>query len=317
MPPKDLQQFFPVGQFGDITDVVPLTMGQSGANVFSVTTKTGVYVLRVHGQDQESWEKVLLTQEIASQHGIAPAIVHIHHVERAMVSVWVSGVSFGSVVSQPETRAAAFKSLIEVLTKLHAIPTGTFADADPIGFVRSVWDEQVQREGFPDWARPLGGRITEWDKLLKQDGRRVCSHCDLHPANILWDGERVWLVDWERASLAHPYLDLATICNFLTLPDEVALTMLERQEKMPVEVSHRFLFAAIRDLCRVAYGALFFRLIDNLGSVRFAGREDTLTLGECFAMLSTGELDLGSPQGRGLVGAALLNQCKISLRQEG
>jgi hypothetical protein len=147
---------------------------------------------------------------------------------------------------------------------------------------------------FSRVAIPLGGRITESDKLVKQDDRRVLSHCDLHPAKILWDGRRVWLVDWERAGLAHPYLDLATICNFLTMPDEAALSMLEQQEQAPIEGRQKLLFAAFRDLCRVVYGAPFFRLVSDLGSVQFASREDTLTLGEGFAMLSTGKLELGS-----------------------
>lgn len=313
MPPKTPQHFFPITKFGDITDVVPLTMGQSGASVSSVNTETGTYVLRVHGKDQESWEKVALAQELASQHGVAPAVIHVDHVERATISVQVSGISFGAALSQPETRTAALKSLIEVLTKLHAIPTSRIADADPIGFARSVWDEQVQREGFPAWASRLGDHITEWNELMKQDHRKVFSHCDLHPANILWDGERVWLVDWERASLAHPYLDLATICNFLTFPDQVALSLLERQEHHPIEESQKLFFRALRDLCRIVYGAVFFRLIDDLGSVKFAGRADTPTLGECFTMLTTGKLDLGSQQGRALLGAALLKQCEIPL----
>ena len=169
---------------------------------------------------------------------------------------------------------------------------------------------QVQRQGFPTWAIPLGGRIADLDNFLKHDDRKVFCHCDLHPANILWDGERVWLVDWERAGLAHPYLDLATISNFLSMPDQAASGVLAQQERVPIEGEQQLLFTAFRDLCRVVYGAVFFRLVHDLYSVPIASREDTPTLGECFAMLSTGELDLGAPQGRALVGAALLKQCE-------
>ncbi len=308
MTPGDLQQFFPTSQFGDIGNVAPVMMGQSAAS-YSVSTETGEYMLRIHGADNDSWEKVILTQEIAAQYGVAPAMVHVDHGERAVVSVRVSGISFGAAMSQTETREAALRSLIEVLRKLHQIPAGSFAAIDVMGFARWVWDEQVQRAGFPEWAIPLGGRTAEWGEILKQDDRRVLSHCDLHPANILWDGQRVWLVDWERAGLAHPYLDLATICNFLSMPDEAALRLLEQQEQTPIEKGQRQLFAVLRDVSRVVYGAVFFRLVNDLESVQFASREDTLTVRECFAMLSRGELDLGESRGRALMGAAFLKQC--------
>ncbi|MED5525600.1 MAG: choline/ethanolamine kinase family protein [Pseudomonadota bacterium] len=39
----------------------------------------------------------------------------------------------------------------------------------------------------------------------------VPAHVDLNPENCLWQGERLWLIDWEYASLADPYYDLAAI----------------------------------------------------------------------------------------------------------
>jgi hypothetical protein len=36
--------------------------------------------------------------------------------------------------------------------------------------------------------------------------------------NVLWDDTQDWLVDWELAGLAHPYLDVAPVCNFLSSP---------------------------------------------------------------------------------------------------
>lgn len=284
-------------------------MGQSGASVHAVTTETGAYILRIHGGDDESWQKIILAHEIASQHGVAPAIIHIHTAERAVVSVRIPDASLRSALSQPATRVAVTTSLIEVLIKLHAIPTGPFAAINLISDGRTIWESQVQRPGFPSWAIPLGDRIAEADKLLKHDNRRVLCHCDFHPWNLVWDGQRVWLVDWERAGLSHPYLDLATMCNFLSMPDEAALSMLQQQEQAPMESAQKLLFAALRDFCRVVYGAVFLRLLNDLESVKFTSREDTLPLSECLANLATGKLDVAQPQSRALIGAGFLKQC--------
>ncbi len=105
---------------------------------------------------------------------------------------------------------------------------------------------------------------------------------------------------------------MAIISNFLTLPEANALELIELQQQAPLDASQKLLFAALRDLCRVVYGAVFFRLVKNLTSVEFASREETLTLGECFAMFSTGKLTLDEPRGRALIGAALLKQCEIA-----
>ena len=48
-----------------------------------------------------------------------------------------------------------------------------------------------------------------------RDGDRVSSHLDLNPANILFDGRRIWLIDWYSAFVADRYSDLASLVNWL------------------------------------------------------------------------------------------------------
>jgi aminoglycoside phosphotransferase (APT) family kinase protein len=51
------------------------------------------------------------------------------------------------------------------------------------------------------------------------DSDMVSSHNDLKPENIVFDGERVWLVDWEAAFLNDRYSDLAVMANFVVTND--------------------------------------------------------------------------------------------------
>jgi aminoglycoside phosphotransferase (APT) family kinase protein len=58
--------------------------------------------------------------------------------------------------------------------------------------------------------------VDEISVTLARDPRRVVSHNDVNPGNILWDGAHAWLVDWEVTGLGHPYYDLATLALFLS-----------------------------------------------------------------------------------------------------
>ncbi|MCU1330421.1 MAG: aminoglycoside phosphotransferase [Bryobacterales bacterium] len=305
----ELARYFPEGSFGGVRDAVALSMGQSGALVYSVETEKGTYILRIHGGNHGSWQQVSAMHALASGHGIAPLVVHTDAAAQAIVTEKVVDRSFVAAIGRGETRAAAFGSLVELLIRLHALPVDGAKVGRQVEFAESVWESQVGRPGFPAWAIPLGRKIVDAAEIFAKDARLVLSHGDLHPANILWDGTRAWLVDWERAGGAHPYLDVATVSNFLSLPAEAGLRLLEMQEKAPVVGENRTVFATLRDYASVVYGAVFLSLVEDLDAVELSSREQTPTLPECFRMLSTRELALSDGRARALIAAAFFKQC--------
>lgn len=46
-----------------------------------------------------------------------------------------------------------------------------------------------------------------------QSIRRLC-HNDVHYLNLIDNGERLWLVDWEYAAMGDPLFDLASVCCY-------------------------------------------------------------------------------------------------------
>ena len=51
------------------------------------------------------------------------------------------------------------------------------------------------------------------------------AHNDVHAGNLIDDGERLWLVDWEYAGAGDPLLDLASLANNGLVPQEALADM--------------------------------------------------------------------------------------------
>ncbi len=221
----------------------------------------------------------------------------------------IYGISLGAAVSQPSTRQAALASLTATLAKLHALPVQEFNCINPLVVARATWNSQFERPGFPAWALTLSARLARVEQVIALCDRQVLAHGDLNPSNVLWDGTRVWFIDWDGAGLCHPYLDLATISNFLSLPDEAATALLGMQEQSAVDTEEVVLFYAYRNLMRIVYGSLFLSMIADLKEVGFASQSMTPTLPQCFSRMVAGELNMASTAGRAQLGAAFFKQC--------
>ncbi len=309
----DPRALFPADRLGQITAVTPITIGMSGAKVFAVDTASGQYVLRIHQGEPADWHRSVALYRLAADAGVAPALLHADSASLCTISVKIDATPFGAALEGPDSRQRALRALVSQFATLHAIPPTGLKALNPIALARGLW-EQAARPGFPTWATPLGARIEDAATALVRDPRQVFSHCDPNPANMLWDGARVWFVDWEGAGLAHPYLDLAAAANFLSLSDDEAAALLSEQEGAPLVPDDRVTFVALRDLARLIYGALFLSMIPDLTNATFARREETVPLRECFARMGAGKLDMKAVPGLAMIGAAFFAQSSATDR---
>lgn len=307
---RDPESFFPVARFGAVKAVTAVTTGLSAAGVYGVTTDAGEFFLRLHPAGRSGFAEMLAAQSLAAEQGIAPDVVLVDEAAGAMISAKVEGVPFGMALAQPDIRPRALRNLSETLARLHAIPAPDLPPFDP-SLGQALWDEQSRRRGFPTWATLLGASIISGNAALASDERRVLSHNDVNPANLLWDGSQVWMVDWESAALAHPYLDLATFATFANLSADEAIDLLAMQEGSAINSEQRTTFFSLHNLASVLYGAVLFSLIPDLTEIDFKSRDETLTLPECYVRLVKGELDLKTSVGQALLGAAILRQVPI------
>ncbi len=106
-------------------------------------------------------------------------------------------------------------------------------------------------------SRRLGAElpsdIDAWIEEMRKFSRRLSPftptlcHNDMLPANILDDGDRLWIVDWEYAGIGHPLFDLAGVSANCAFSEEQDVEFLSsyRGEFRPLDLEElRILKAA-------------------------------------------------------------------------
>jgi thiamine kinase-like enzyme len=167
----------------------------------------------------------VLCQRAAHALGLAPEVVH--HEPGILVSLHVAG----RTLAPADVRDPAFiPRLAALLHRLHDgwdRLTGEILYFSPFQAART----------YAATARRLGASLpADLDDLL-DDARRLARqvgpfvptlcHNDLLAGNILDDGGRIRLVDWEYAGIGHPLFDLAGVAANCVFPESAEVALLE------------------------------------------------------------------------------------------
>jgi hypothetical protein len=211
---RALRDAFGVSEFEDIR---MLTAGLSPALVFRIVVKGRPYLLRIVvttgatlGPGRGDQTNHYACMRMGADAGVGPRVWYASTEDRVSITDFVE--------ARPFKRTEALARLPLTIRTLHALP--------PFSYPRSVnyldsMDKLVRRF--------LAARILpprEEEELLQgyervagvypRDGSdMVSSHNDMKPENVLFDGEQVWLVDWEAGFLNDRYVDLAVVANFV------------------------------------------------------------------------------------------------------
>jgi thiamine kinase-like enzyme len=96
----------------------------------------------------------------------------------------------------------------------------------------------------PVQIRKLMSRAEELERVIGPIDL-VFGHNDLLAANILDDGKKLWLVDWEYAGFNSPLFDLGGLASNSELPSAARETLLEYYFDKPVTDQLRYRFGAM------------------------------------------------------------------------
>ncbi len=186
-----------------------LTGGLSTALAFKILVRGNPYLLKTLRKEVISDPAhEFACMQTAAVAGIAPRVWYASMEDRILITDFVEVKPF------PEDMALRIAPTLRTLHSLPDFPKpimGSYLDAAN-GFVRrfqaaKLLPESATEEVFRRYADVV-------NVYPQNDADLVASHNDLKPQNIRFDGNHIWLVDWESAFLNDEYVDLAIAANF-------------------------------------------------------------------------------------------------------
>jgi thiamine kinase-like enzyme len=218
---KALQTAFDADEFEDI---LPLTKGLSGAAVFKITVHGSPYVLRVitRTETRDKPEYYFECLQAGAKAGLAPRILYLDIEDKISITDFVEDQYF----PLPGARI----KMADTLRDLHAIPKFSYQlnylDASDSFLQKFLASDIVPQNAIKDLLESYKRIVNVYPR--NDPDNFVSCHNDVKRDNIIFDGIRPWLVDWEAARLNDRYVDLAAIANFVVKNDKDETDFLKR-----------------------------------------------------------------------------------------
>ena len=258
-----LREAFGVTEFEEIRE---LTGGHGCNPVFRIVVRGSPFLLRMNMRAGDLTCHYTC-MKAAAEAGLAPQVWYTSVEDRISITDFVEAVPF------PPTEALV--RIPAALRTLHALPPfpkrahhlntsctfllnkGTALD----GFIQRFQAANFVPKGE---SEEFFARYAQVAAVYPHHDM-VSSHNDLFkPDNILFDGHRVWLVDWEAAFLNDRYADLAVVANLVVTNDAEERVYLQEYFGEPPDQYQQARFFLMQQVAHMFY-AMGFLLLGSSG----------------------------------------------------
>jgi hypothetical protein len=241
--------------FGDapVDALVPLGGGASTAMLFRVERGGGRYLLRIEGEPSPLRVPEQYTaMRMAADAGIAPRVLHLDDARRTVVTDFIAEVPLREY---PGGRAALLRAIGALIRRLQDGPVFPAFVAYPDMVTRLT--AYVSRTGlFADGLMaPHLARLAEIADAWAPPAV-VASHNDLNPRNILYDGTRLWIIDWESAYANDALTDVSVVLDNLAPTVELEDVLLTAWLGRAPDAALRERLALVRSLTRLYFSGV-------------------------------------------------------------
>ena len=312
---RGLREAFGVTEFEDIG---MLKGGMTSALVFRIVVRGTPYLLRITMRTDSTTARHFECMQAAAEAHLAPRVWYTSLEDRISITDFVQAVPFpqtGALIRTPT-----------VLRSLHALPpfpgapnhlntTCTFLlNKDPAldGFFPMIHSANLLPK---EVSEELFARYAEIAAVYPHhDPDMVSCHNDFFkPDNILFDGDRVWLVDWEAAFQNDRYAELAVVANQLVSNAAEERAFLQAYFGQPPNGHQQARLFLMQQVAHIFYSLVF--LLQGSPGVPVNLNEQAPTYRDFHRKFWAGEVKLEDKPAKAIYGRVHLDQLLQSTRQ--
>lgn len=299
-----------------VDEIALLTGGLSTALVYKIVVNGAPYVLRivmnVNAFNDPARQYACMTA--AADAGIAPRVLYASAEDALAITDYIES---SPLSSNFESREALLEAMAATVRAIHATPLFpklvNYLDGID-GFIADFKASEMLPESATEECFRYYEEIQR--HYPRHDPDRVSSHNDLNPNNILCDGQKVWIVDWETAFENDCYTDLAAVGINYAVEAEHEEVFLRAYFGDALDDDKRARYFLMQQVCHMFYGMAFLhvsRAMKPAGFVHDPGME-TPARRDFIAKIRDGEVSLASYEGQMLFGKVSVNEALRNMK---
>jgi Phosphotransferase enzyme family len=243
-----------------LTALTPITGGASGALTYRIEVARRPYLLRLETARDvfRNPHRGYACMQVAAEAGIAPPL---HHADPQAGVAIMAFVPQRPLLEYPGGTAALVHDLGGLIARLQTTPTFPLLADYQVVVERML----ALMRGSGLFAAGLLDRHHEGFERIRaaypwDASAPVSSHNDPNPTNILFDGERLWLIDWEIAFRADPLVDVAITAENFAATVELETVLLQAWLGREPTRGIRARLLLMRQLTRLFYACLILSM---------------------------------------------------------
>lgn len=197
---------------GEWDTLTPITRGMSGASIYEVEVNYTFYIARISNlKHKNHWGSVLKNEyavmEIASDADVSPKVYYADPEAGIVLMQFINSHPSKELDDGNIEHAESLAGLITRVRSCPSFHTSTsFIDITQ-GLVRHLNSQHPLVANADQLLESIKKELSDREDLRP-------SHRDMNPYNILFNGNRYYLIDWEAAAQDSLYLDPAMCVNY-------------------------------------------------------------------------------------------------------